>query len=134
MRVALLPFRLWRACRSQLVSAGLIRLDRLARARHVRPVSSQQVLSLCGAGMLVFQLLVYPRVSKRMGVAMTQRLGCLLSIPVFLAFPLLSRLRDSGAALVVASIIFNFLYNVTATAVSSRNSTKVRGRPFRIYC
>eukprot|EP00903_Cladosiphon_okamuranus_P009002 g8611.t1 len=76
-----------------------------------------QVLSLCGFGMLVFQLLVYPSLSKRMGVTTTQRLACLLSIPVYLAFPLLSRLRDSGAVLVVASIAFNFLSNVTATAL-----------------
>eukprot|EP00752_Nemacystus_decipiens_P011400 g10125.t2 len=76
-----------------------------------------QVLSLCGVGMLVFQLLVYPSLSKRMGVTVTQRSGCLLSIPVYLAFPLLSRLRDSGAVLVVASIFFNFLSNVTATAL-----------------
>lgn len=68
--------------------------------------------------MLVFQLLVYPRLSKRMGVTITQRVGCLLAIPVYLSFPFLSRLRDSGAALVVASVGFNFLSNVTATAVS----------------
>ena len=69
--------------------------------------------------MLIFQLLLYPSLSKRMGVTATQRSGCLLSIPVYLAFPLLSRLRDSGAVLVVASVVFNFLSNVTATAVSS---------------
>lgn len=81
-------------------------------------LSFKQVLSLCGGGMLTFQLLVYPRLSKRIGVTKSQRWACLLAIPVYLAFPLLSRLRESGLPLVLASVLANFLSNVTATAVS----------------
>lgn len=69
--------------------------------------------------MLIFQLLVYPRLSKRMGVTRSQRCACLLSMPVFLAFPFLSRLRDSEAALVAASLILLFLANVVSNVVSN---------------
>lgn len=76
-----------------------------------------QTLSSCGVGVLVFQLLVYPWLSKRIGVTRSQRWACLLSMPVFLAFPSLSLLRDSEAALVAASLVLLFLANVVANVV-----------------
>ncbi|CAM9581917.1 unnamed protein product [Ectocarpus sp. 12 AP-2014] len=76
-----------------------------------------QVLSLVGVGMLAFQLVVYPWLSKRIGVTKSQRWACLLAIPVYAFFPFLSRLRGSGVLLVVGSIVLNFFSNVTATAV-----------------
>eukprot|EP00752_Nemacystus_decipiens_P011395 g10122.t1 len=76
-----------------------------------------EALSVCGIGMLIFQLLVYPWLSKRMGVTRSQRYACLLSMPVFLAFPSLSLLRDSEAALVAASLVLLFLANVVSNAV-----------------
>lgn len=76
-----------------------------------------QVLSVCGIGMLVFQLLVYPWLSKRIGVTRSQRYACLLSMPVFLAFPSLSLLRDSGAALVAASLVLLILVNIVSNVV-----------------
>lgn len=79
--------------------------------------ASPKVLSLCGIGMLAFQLLIYPWLSKRIGVTRSQRWACLLSIPVFVCFPFLSRLRGSEVLLVVGSVLGNFLSNVTATAV-----------------
>lgn len=79
---------------------------------------------MCGVGMLAFQVLLYPRMSKWMGVTKTQRTACLLAIPVYLTVPLLSHLRDSEVPLIVASVIFNFLNNVTATAVSSDSGSE----------
>ncbi|CAM9564568.1 unnamed protein product [Ectocarpus sp. 6 AP-2014] len=76
-----------------------------------------QVLSLVGVGMLAFQLVVYPWLSKRIGVTRSQRWACFLAIPVYALFPFLSRLRGSGVLLVVGSIVLNFFSNVTATAV-----------------
>lgn len=68
--------------------------------------------------MLVFQLLVYPRLSKRMGVTRSQRCACFLSIPVFLAFPMLSYLRDSQRGLIAASLVLLFMTNMVANMVS----------------
>ncbi|CAN0223141.1 unnamed protein product [Pylaiella littoralis] len=76
-----------------------------------------QVLSMCGVGMLTFQLLVYPRLSKRIGVTKSQRWACILGIPVYACFPFISRLRESRLPLIGASVLGNFLSNVTATAV-----------------
>lgn len=85
---------------------------------HVSVFSFQQVLSMCGVGMLTFQLLVYPRLSKRIGITKSQRWACLLGIPVYAGFPFISSLRDSRFSLIVASVLGNFLSNVTSTAVS----------------
>ena len=69
--------------------------------------------------MLVFQLLIYPRIVKRIGARTSQRWACCVSIPVFLAYPLLSRLHNSGAALWAASLVLLFLTNVASSAVGS---------------
>lgn len=73
--------------------------------------------------MLVFQLLAYPWLSKRIGVTRSQRCACLLLMPVFLAFPSLSLLRDSEAALVAASLVLLFLANVVSNVVGGVWST-----------
>ncbi len=70
--------------------------------------------------MLIFQLLVYPRLSKRIGVTRLHRVACLVSVPVYLAFPLLSRLHDSGRVLVVASLFLLFLSNLISSVVGGR--------------
>lgn len=67
--------------------------------------------------MLVFQLLVYPWLSKRIGVTRSHRFACLISVPVYLAFPLLSRLHDSGRVLIVASLFLLFLTNLISSVV-----------------
>ncbi|CAM9128529.1 unnamed protein product, partial [Hapterophycus canaliculatus] len=76
-----------------------------------------QALSTCGVFMLFFQLLVYPRLSKRIGVTKSQRCACFLSIPVFLAFPLLSYLRHSERGLIAASLVLLFMSNMVANMV-----------------
>ena len=69
--------------------------------------------------MLIFQLLIYPRIVKRVGATKSQRWACCVAIPVFLAYPFLSWLRDSGATLLAASLVLLFLTNVAANAVGA---------------
>ncbi|CAM9579188.1 unnamed protein product [Ectocarpus fasciculatus] len=76
-----------------------------------------QALSVCGMFMLFFQLLVYPRLSKRIGVTRSQRWACFVSIPVFLVFPTLSHLRGTEGTLVAASLVLLFLTNAVANTV-----------------
>ncbi|CBN75080.1 conserved unknown protein [Ectocarpus siliculosus] len=76
-----------------------------------------QALSVCGIFMLFFQLLVYPRLSKRIGATRSQRWACFLSIPVFLVFPTLSHLRGTERTLVAASLVLLFLTNAVANTV-----------------
>lgn len=80
--------------------------------------------------MLFFQLLVYPRLSKRVGVARSQRWACFLSIPVFLVFPTLSHLRGTERTLFAASLVLLFLTNAVANTVSNRAYCSKR-RDFR---
>ncbi|CAN0517106.1 unnamed protein product, partial [Scytosiphon promiscuus] len=66
-----------------------------------------------------------------MGAMLSQRSACLLSVPVFLCFPFLSRLRGSKTLLVVGSILFNFLSSVTANAVRGHLVHPESSRPPR---
>ncbi|CAN0520803.1 unnamed protein product, partial [Scytosiphon promiscuus] len=56
-------------------------------------------LSACGGGILIFQLLIYPRILKRVGARKSQRWACCVATPALLAYPFLPQLHDSGAAL-----------------------------------
>ncbi|CAM9407628.1 unnamed protein product, partial [Laminaria digitata] len=60
---------------------------------------------MCGVGMLIFQLFVYPFVLKRMGPKQSQRWICCMMIPVCLSYPLLSTLHDDGKVLLTASLV-----------------------------
>ncbi|CAM9131751.1 unnamed protein product, partial [Laminaria digitata] len=76
-----------------------------------------QTLAVCGGGMLIFQLFVYPRVVERIGATRSQRWSCCVTIPVYLSYPLLSMLHDSGEMLVAASVVVLFFTSIAANAV-----------------
>ncbi|CAB1117719.1 unnamed protein product [Ectocarpus sp. CCAP 1310/34] len=111
-QIAMRTSAVWREC---LVPVRLLEEKRVRAILVVYCIYS--VLSLVGVGMLTFQLVVYPWLSKRIGVTGSQRWACFLAILVYAVFPFLSRLRGSGVLLVVGSIVLNFFSNVTATAV-----------------
>lgn len=69
--------------------------------------------------MLIFQLLMYPWIVKRIGAKKSQRCACCVAIPVFLAYPFLSRLHDSEGALLTASLVLLFFTSVASNAVGA---------------
>lgn len=69
--------------------------------------------------MLIFQLFVYPRVVERIGATRSQRWSCCVTIPVYLSYPLLSMLHDSGEMLVAASVVVLFFTSIAANAVGA---------------
>ena len=71
--------------------------------------------------MLIFQLLVYPRIVKRIGPTKSQRWACSVVIPVFLAYPFLSQLH--GRVLMAASLALLFFTNVAANTVGATFSS-----------
>ncbi|MEO9960374.1 MAG: hypothetical protein ABJF07_08765 [Nisaea sp.] len=69
--------------------------------------------------MLIYQLLIYPRVAKQIGARKSQRWACSVAIPVFLVYAFPSRLHNSGAALLAALLVLLFLTNVASSPVGS---------------
>lgn len=69
--------------------------------------------------MLIFQFLVYPWIVKRVGLTRSQRWSSCISIPVFLAYPLLRRLRDSKGVLMAASLILLLFTNMAISTVGA---------------
>lgn len=78
-----------------------------------------QALAVCGGGMLIFQLLVYPRIVTRISPTRSQRCACLVAIPVFFAYPFLSQLHDSGSVRMAASLVLLFFTNASANTVGN---------------
>ncbi|CAN0113599.1 unnamed protein product [Ectocarpus sp. 12 AP-2014] len=76
-----------------------------------------QCLSLCGGGMLVYQLFFFPRLIKRVGTKRAQRAVAIVAVSNYLAFPLLSRLHDSGPLLVASSLVLLFLENSASSTM-----------------
>ncbi|CAN0501475.1 unnamed protein product, partial [Scytosiphon promiscuus] len=76
-------------------------------------------LSACGGSILIFQLFIYPRIVKRVAARKLQRLACCVAIPVLLSYPFLSRLHDSGTALMAASLVLLVLTSMATTAVGA---------------
>lgn len=68
--------------------------------------------------MLLFQLLVYPRIVARIGARTPQRWACCVAIPVFLAYPFLCRLHDdSEGVLMAATVVLLFFTNAGSNTV-----------------
>ena len=69
--------------------------------------------------MLVFELLVYPFVAKRIGPTKSQRWACCIATPVSLSYPFLSMLHDNRRVLLATSLVLLFFNNVSMTVVSA---------------
>lgn len=67
--------------------------------------------------MLVYQLFLFPRLIKRVGAKRAQRAAAIVAVSNYLAFPLLSRIHDSGPLLVASSLVLLFLENIASSAV-----------------
>ncbi|CAM8931192.1 unnamed protein product [Rhodiola kirilowii] len=78
------------------------------------------VLSITGAGLLVFQLLLYPYVDKILGPLSVSRIGAVLSILLLVTYPVIALLRGIKliATLTCASTIKNVLSISIATGLS----------------
>lgn len=90
-----------------------------------------QALSACGGGIFVAQLLIYPRIVVQIGPRRTQRWLCCVAIPVYLAYPLLSQIRDSGGVLMTVSVI---MLVVTNFAVYTVGDAHLSMQCFSAFC
>ncbi|KAF6151939.1 hypothetical protein GIB67_010513, partial [Kingdonia uniflora] len=70
-----------------------------------------EVLAISGAGLLLFQLILYPPVEKIIGPIMTSRLSAVLSIPLLSSYPFIAMLSGLSLHLLLncASILKNVL-------------------------
>ena len=71
-----------------------------------------------GLGLLVFELFAVPFVTKRIGVTASQRLASAISVPIYLAVPLLSNLHDTEGLLFWACVVLLFAVHSCSNAVS----------------
>lgn len=76
-----------------------------------------QALAVCGGAMLIFQLLVYPRLAKRIGPTLSQRCACCVAVPVFFAYPFIPKFHDSGRNYMAASLALLFFTNVSSNTL-----------------
>lgn len=76
-----------------------------------------QCLSVTGLTMLLFQLVIYPRLVKAMGIQGSQRWSSFVSVPLLMAMPLLSLLHNERSKLVAANLLMLFFINAAASTV-----------------
>lgn len=105
-----------------LHSDDLDALSPLPLRFHIIPPASPprpplQVLSICGGGMLIFQMFVFPVLIDRLGVKRAQRWCLAFTIPVYLTVPLLSRLHGTRLPLFAASLALLFVINTAGSVV-----------------
>lgn len=67
--------------------------------------------------MMVFQVCIFPVLLKKVGMTVTQRLSSLSAIPMLVAVPLLTHLRNDQTALEVATVVVLFLAHSLCNAV-----------------
>ncbi|THU59803.1 hypothetical protein C4D60_Mb07t05890 [Musa balbisiana] len=70
-----------------------------------------EVLAISGFGLLVFQILLYPRIEKLLGPVSSLRVASVLAIPLLAAYPFMSKLSGLQLTLIVncASLLKNIL-------------------------
>ncbi|KAL5720447.1 hypothetical protein ACHQM5_013115 [Ranunculus cassubicifolius] len=73
------------------------------------------VLSITGAGLLFFQLVLYPRVERRVGPIVTSRICSILSILVLQSYPFIAML--SGLTLTIVLNCASILKNVFSISI-----------------
>eukprot|EP00252_Welwitschia_mirabilis_P023771 TRINITY_DN6823_c0_g1_i3.p1 TRINITY_DN6823_c0_g1~~TRINITY_DN6823_c0_g1_i3.p1 ORF type:complete len:394 (+),score=54.15 TRINITY_DN6823_c0_g1_i3:463-1644(+) len=77
------------------------------------------VLAITGAGVLVIQIFVFPRIANAVGAILTTRTAAALSIPVLATYPFLAKLPGTlqWFMVVLASLVKNILARSTYTAM-----------------
>jgi len=68
---------------------------------------------------LVFELFAVPHLTPRLGVQMSQRVGSVVLVPVYIFLPMLSSVNGAHLAVTVASLILLFTCYVCSHAVSA---------------
>ncbi|CAL9150639.1 unnamed protein product [Musa hybrid cultivar] len=70
-----------------------------------------EVLAISGFGLLVFQILLYPRIEKLLGPVSSLRVASVLAVPLLAAYPFMSKLSGLQLTLIVncASLLKNVL-------------------------
>ncbi|KAK9156533.1 hypothetical protein Scep_003107 [Stephania cephalantha] len=75
------------------------------------------ILAISGFGLMVFQLFLYPVVSKILGPVSVSRIFAVLSVPLLASYPLIARL--SGLELFVTITTASLLKNVLAVSITT---------------
>ncbi|KAJ1274034.1 hypothetical protein BS78_05G032300 [Paspalum vaginatum] len=76
-----------------------------------------QVLAVTGTSLLVYQLLLYPRMNKVLGPIKSSRIAAVLCIPILFAYPYMTYLSEPGLSIIlnIASVIKN---NLSVTIIT----------------
>lgn len=76
------------------------------------------ILAISGVALLLFQMLLYPRLQKLLGPIQTSRISAILSVPLVAIFPLIAQLNGTWLWVIVisASILKNILSVSVMTA------------------
>ena len=85
-----------------------------------------QCLSFIGLAMVAFQVTIYPRLVKAMGIRDSQRLCSSVMVPMFAVIPLLSLLHGEGWKLVIANSVVLFIIHAATNTVSFLSSPETR--------
>ncbi|CAM9273108.1 unnamed protein product [Choristocarpus tenellus] len=94
-----------------------------------------QVLSFCGIGMIVFQVLIYPQLMKLLGVVQAQCLALAIVAPIISLLPTLNYLQGTGLWQTVAAVALissikaslNIIFVAMALATNACVPTSQRG-------
>eukprot|EP00268_Persea_americana_P063867 TRINITY_DN8339_c1_g1_i2.p1 TRINITY_DN8339_c1_g1~~TRINITY_DN8339_c1_g1_i2.p1 ORF type:complete len:426 (-),score=67.14 TRINITY_DN8339_c1_g1_i2:491-1768(-) len=89
--------------------------DRLYGGLNFTSNGVGEVLTISGAGMLLFQLFLYPKFERILGPIMVSRIAAGLSIPLLASYPFINKL--TGSHLLLAINCASLLKNVLAVAV-----------------
>lgn len=84
-----------------------------------------QIFLASGFLVLVFEMFAVPNITPRVGFKMSQRLGSIFEIPVYVLLPLLSNLNADGTFVTATSIILVFMCYVSANSVSACRCDRV---------
>ena len=79
----------------------------------------QQVYFACGLLVLLFELAAVPYLTPWLGVKLSQRLGSLFEVPVYILFPLVSRMGGGGLPVTLTVMVLLFTSYVCTNSVSA---------------
>lgn len=68
--------------------------------------------------MIVFNMLVLPSLTTRLGIKTSSRLGSVFEVPLYFVLPLLSWVNSAGHLVAFASLILRFTAAVCSNSVS----------------
>ncbi|WVZ54618.1 hypothetical protein U9M48_005387 [Paspalum notatum var. saurae] len=105
-------FRNW-PLMSSIIVYCVFSFHDMAYTEHLQNFTS----SISGTSLLVYQLLLYPRMNKVLGPIKSSRIAAALSIPILFAYPYMTYLSEPGLSIIlnIASVIKN---NLSVTIIT----------------